>query len=133
MSSVNLNAHEILHPIGGDLQSASEQCRQRSFFPQLLSMSHRVSPQISVQDLTFCGDLSKSRYWGMSLRKILCNLYNNQNYKHFIFSSQVKSDHGLFYTFCLNIKRYMFSDISKGISLAFEHISQEDNILQFIT
>lgn len=26
-----------------------------------------------------------------------------------------------------------YSDISKGISLAFEHISQEDNILQFIT
>lgn len=48
---VNLHAHEISHPMGGDLQSASEQCRQRLSSPQKLCMSHRVSPQIFIQDL----------------------------------------------------------------------------------
>lgn len=50
---VNLHAHEISHPMGEcrDLQSASEQCRQRLSSPQKLCMSHRVSPQIFIQDL----------------------------------------------------------------------------------
>lgn len=48
---VNLHAHEILHPKGGDLQSASERCRQRLSSPQKLCMSHRVSPQIFIQYL----------------------------------------------------------------------------------
>lgn len=48
---VNLHAHEISHPMGADLQSASEQCRQRLSSPQKLCMSHRVSPQIFIQDL----------------------------------------------------------------------------------
>lgn len=51
---VNLFAQEISHPLlmSADLQIASEQQRQRLSSPQKLSISHRLSPHILVQEFS---------------------------------------------------------------------------------